>query len=157
MSSVVSSIAPQTKLMSSSVRVSSNCGLLAHVFLLFESFFGETFLFCGVTFPMGGYSSGVSSPPPCSYSSSSPPPFPSISSSPPPGELDPLSLEVLSSSSLSMLLNLILLFYFFIPLVCLTCSTHVTMGLPMVSMSDSSASVVGHYNCLIDFKQSSDT
>jgi hypothetical protein len=34
--------------MSSSVRVASNCGLLARIFFLAGGFFGLNFLFCGV-------------------------------------------------------------------------------------------------------------
>jgi hypothetical protein len=86
-----SSIAPQTRIMSSSVRVASNYGLLACIFFLAKGFFGLTFLFYRVTVPIEGSSSGVSSPPPFSYSPSSPPPCPSSSCSPPPGELDLLS------------------------------------------------------------------
>jgi hypothetical protein len=130
MSSEVSSIAPRTQLMSSSVRVASNYGLLGHIFILAEGFFEVIFLFCGVTVPIGGYSSGVASPPPpCSYSPSSPPPYPSTSSPPPPSKPDPLSPEVfsLSSSSFSMSWISPCFSCFFIPLDCLTCSTHVTI------------------------------
>jgi hypothetical protein len=120
--------------MSSSMRVASNLGLLAHVFFLAEGFFGETFLFCGVTVPTGGSSRGgvVASPPPCSFSPSSPPPCPSTSSFPSPGELEPLSSEELSFSLLSISWTSFSFLFFFVPLDCLTCSTHVTMGLPMV-------------------------
>jgi hypothetical protein len=65
--------------MLSSMKVASNCGLLVHVFFLAEGFFKETFLFCGVTVPTRGSSSGgvVDFPPPFSSSPSSPPPCPS--------------------------------------------------------------------------------
>jgi hypothetical protein len=92
MSLEASSIAPWTKLILSSVRVASNWGLLARVFFVAEVFFGETFLFYGVTVLVGGYFGGVASPPSC----------PSASSPPPSSELDPFSSEVLSFSSVSI-------------------------------------------------------
>jgi hypothetical protein len=103
MSSKASSIALWTKLVSSSVRVTSNCGLLACIFFLAKGFFEETFLFCGVTFPKGGSSGGVASSPPFSSSPSSPPPCPFASSSPPSSEPKRLYPKVFSSSSLSVL------------------------------------------------------
>jgi hypothetical protein len=146
MSSNASSIDFRTRLMSSSMRVDSNCGLLAHILFLAEGFFGETFLFNGVTIPIGGSSGGVASPPPYYSSPSSPPPCPFSSSSPPLGELNLLSSESLSSSSLSISWTSSYFFFFFVPLDCLTCSTHVTMGLPMVSMLDNFASNIGTIN-----------
>jgi hypothetical protein len=122
--------------------VASNWGLVACVFFLAEGFYGETFLFCGVTISVGGYFGGVASPPPCS----SPPSFPSTLSPPPPSEPYRFSSEALSSSSVSIFWNSSYLFFFFVPLDCSTCSTWVTMGLPMVSVSENSASTTGTRN-----------
>jgi hypothetical protein len=148
MSLEASSIAPRTRLISSSMSVASNWGLLARIFFLVEGFSGETFLFCDVTIPTGGSSSGgvIVSPPPFPSSPSSPPPCPSASSSPLPSELDALSSEALSSSSLSISWTYSFFFFFFVPLDFLTCSTQVTMGLPMVSVSKSSTSAMGTRN-----------
>jgi hypothetical protein len=123
MSSEASSMTPRTRLISSSVSVASNWGLLAHVFFLAEGFYEETFLFCGVS--AGGYFGGVASPSPF-FSPSSPPPYPSAwSSSPPPpaGEPNPFSSEALSSSSVSIFWTSSYFFFFFVLLDCPTCST----------------------------------
>jgi hypothetical protein len=128
------------------VKLASNCGLLAHILFLPEDFFGETFLLCGVTVPVGGSSGSVASPPPCSSSLSSPPSCPSTSSSPPTGESESLYPEALSSSSLSMSWTSTFFCFFFVSLDCLTCSTRVTIELPMVSDSSSSSSMKGTRN-----------
>jgi hypothetical protein len=130
------------------MRVASNCGLFSCIFFLAEGFFGETFLFCGVTFPTEGSSGGgvVASPPHFYSSPSSPPLCPSALSSPPPRNLDLLYLVELSSSSLSMPWTSSLFFFFFVVMDCPTCSTHVTMGLPMVSVLDNSTWATGTRN-----------
>jgi hypothetical protein len=114
------------------------------VFFLAKGFYRETFLFCGVTVSAGGYFDGVASPSP-HFSPSSPPPCP-FSSSPPPSKPDLFSSEALSSSSVSIFWTSSYFFFFFVPLDCLTCSTRVTMGLPMVSMSESYTSLTGTRN-----------
>jgi hypothetical protein len=79
-------------MISSSVSMVSNWGLLAHVFFLAEGFFGETFLFYIVIVPIRGSLSGgvLDLPPPFPSSPSSPPPYLSALSSPPPSEPNPL-------------------------------------------------------------------
>jgi hypothetical protein len=160
MSSEASSISPWTRLMSSSVRVASNYGLLACIFFLAEGFFGVTFFFGGVTVTIGGSSGDgvlapangdLASPPPFSYSPSSPPPYPFASSSPSLSDLDPLSPEVSSSSSSSLSMSwtstcFLHFLCFFIPLDCTTCSARVTFRLHIVSTSDKSASMTGTRN-----------
>jgi hypothetical protein len=139
-SSESSSTAVMIRSILSSVSVAFILGLLAHVFFLAKVFSGEAFLFCEVSVPIGGSLGGVASP--SSYVSlSSPPPFPLPWSSPPPsGEPDPSSTEVLSSSSISWTSTF---FFFFFTLLCLTCSTQVTKGLPMMSALKSYAYSTG--------------
>jgi hypothetical protein len=126
-------------MMSSSVSMASNWGLFLHVFFIVECFYGETFLFYGVTISTGGSFSGVDLPPPCS----SAPPCPYSSSPPPPSETDTFYSETLSSSLVSISWTSSCFFVFIIPLDCPTCSTQVNKGLPMVSMLESYASMTG--------------
>jgi hypothetical protein len=119
-SSDASSMAPWTRLISSSVSMASNWGFLARVFFLVEGFCREPFPFCGVFVSVRGYFSGVASPSPF-FSPSSPPPFP-FTSSPPLSETDPFPLESMSSSSVSILWTSSFLFFFF-ALDCPVCST----------------------------------
>jgi len=111
-------------------------GLLAHIFFLIEGFSGEAFFFCEVSVPTRGSWCDVASP--YSYiSPSSPPPSPLPWSYPPPfGEPDPSSSEALSSSSISICCTSTFFFIFF-ALFCLTCSTRVTKGLPLMSTLES--------------------
>jgi hypothetical protein len=115
--------------------VASNWGLLARVFFLAEGFCGEAFLFCRVVVSVGGSFGGVSFPYPL-FSPSSPPPYPSTSSPPPPPrEIDPFPSEALFSSSVYSSWNSSFFFFFF-ALVCPTCLTRVTKGIPMMSASE---------------------
>jgi hypothetical protein len=98
-----------------------------------------------------GGRSTVASPPPFSSSPSSPPCCPSALSSPPPGEIELLFSDFSSSSSSSLSISwtsnfFLCSLYFFVPLDCPTCSSHVTIEIPIVSVLDKSTSMIGTIN-----------
>jgi hypothetical protein len=130
---------------SSSLSMDFILGLLAHFFFLNEGLCRETFFFFDVSALVGGSFGSVTSPLSCFYPSS--PPSSWFTLSPPPlaGELGLLSSKVLSSSSISIFYTSSFFFFFF-TLVCPSCSTWVTKGLPMMSGLEISASLTGTRN-----------